>query len=219
MRITRLAATILFLAASTLASQSQELTRLYAPRPPAGSAYVRIVPPQPADALRLDGAAAEITPGEVATIYRVVKGGVPVAIELDGKVVQGALVPAADNFSTIVIGPDGTARLIADGTDARNDLKAQLRVYNLVPGCKGAVAVENGPTVFDGLATDETRSRAINPIEARLVGRCGDAETPAFQLPPLKAGDHFSLFLLEGSSGPELKGQRDETEPYHGAPE
>ncbi|MGQ3675472.1 alginate O-acetyltransferase AlgF [Xanthobacter sp. TB0139] len=219
MRITRLVLAALLLMAPATTSLAQELTRLYAPRPPAGSAYVRIVPPQPAGAVRFGDATAQVTPGEVATIYRVVKGGAPVTIALDGKAVQGTPTPAADSFSTIVIGANGSARLIADGTDARNDLKAQLRVYNLVPGCKGAVAVEKGPTVFDGLATDETRSRAINPIEARLVGRCGNTETPAFQLPPLKAGDHFSLFLLEGPSGPELKGQRDETEPYHGAPE
>lgn len=199
-------------------AQAQELTRLYAPKPPAGSAYVRVVDLSRSGALIGFEAGSGITSaqGEAATIYRIVKGGTPLNLTLAGKAVKGSVTPPADAFSTIVIGADGRAVLIADSTEGRNDLKAQLRFYNLVPGCAGAVAVENGPTVFEGVAPNETRQRTINPIEATLVGRCGEAKTETLKLPPLKAGDHFSVFLVPGPSGVVLAGQRDETEPYRG---
>lgn len=209
------------LAAVALATPAtaQELTRLYAPKPPAGSAYVRVV-----DLARSGtpigigaSAPAPVPAGDTATIYRVVKGGAPLAVTVGGAAVAGPIVPAADAFSTVVVPPSGPAVVIADPTEGRNDLKAQLRFYNLVPGCTGAVAVaDGGPTVFDAVATNDTRQRAINPIEARLSARCGETAAPPLTLPPLRAGDHYSLFLLPGAAGPVLTGQRDETEPYRG---
>lgn len=217
MWITRLVLSVLLLA-SPVAVQAQELTRLYAPRPPAGSAYVRVVDLHPAaTTLRINGSETSAAHGEAATIYMVVEGGKPVRISRDSSPLGHSQIPPADSFSTIIIARDGTTHLITDGTDGRNDLKAQLRAYNLVTGCSATVAVEDGPTVFVDVATNGTAARAINPVEARLVGKCGDKTSAPLQLPPLKAGDHFSLFLVEGSSGPELRGQRDETEPYHGS--
>lgn len=197
--------------------QAQELTRLYAPKPPAGSAYVRVVDlTRSGTLIGFDaGSGVAAAQGEPATIYRIVKGGAPLSLTLAGKPVKGTVTPPADAFSTIVIGA-GEAMLIPDSTEGRNDLKAQLRFYNLLPGCAGAVAVQDGPTVFEGVATNETRQRAINPIEATLVGRCGAATTDTLKLPPLKAGDHYSIFLVPGPNGAVLAGQRDETEPYRG---
>lgn len=198
--------------------QAQELTRLYAPRPPAGSAYVRIVDLDPTDIrLKVAGSRAPVAAGEVATIYRVVKGGQPVDLSRNGSPLADVPTPPADTFSTIVITPDGKAHLISDSTDGRNDLKVQLRFYNLVPDCAGAVTLVGGPTVFENAGTNETLSRVINPVEARLEGRCGDKTSAPIQLPALKAGDHYSLFLVQGASGLELRGQRDETEPYRGS--
>ncbi|WP_234052860.1 MULTISPECIES: alginate O-acetyltransferase AlgF [unclassified Xanthobacter] len=199
-------------------AHAQELTRLYAPKPPAGSAYVRVVDLSRSGALiGFDaGSGIAAAQGEPATIYRIVKGGTPLNLTLSGKPVKGTVTPPADAFSTVIIGAGGNAVLIPDSVEGRNDLKAQLRFYNLVPGCAGAVAVVDGPAVFEGVATNETRQRAINPIEATLAGRCGEMKTESLKLPPLKAGDHFSLFLVPGPSGVVLAGQRDETEPYRG---
>ncbi|MFG1277839.1 alginate O-acetyltransferase AlgF [Xanthobacter autotrophicus] len=210
----------LALAMASFGAQAQELTRLYAPKPPAGSAYVRVID------LSLSGLpiafgsgpAAPMAQGDTATIYRVVKGGAPLALSIDGRPVAGEIVPAPDAFSTVVVPAGGPAVVIADSTEGRNDLKAQLRFYNLVPGCDGAVTVaDGGPTVFEAVAPNATRQRAINPIEAILSATCGAAASGPLTLPPLKAGDHYSLFLLPGASGPVLTGQRDETEPYRGA--
>lgn len=215
----RLAAGLAVFAGLAAPAPAQELTRLYAPKPPMGSAYVRVVD------LTLGGApiaigtgpAAPVPAGDTATIYRVVKGGAPLAVAIGGKPAEGEITPAADAFSTLVVPAVGPAVVITDPTEGRNDLKAQLRFYNLVPGCAGAVAVaDGGPVVFEGVATNDTRQRAINPIEAVIAASCGPAVAPPLKLPQLKAGDHYSLFLLPGASGPKLTGQRDETEPYRG---
>ena len=226
-RVTRRAAShmvagfgALAIAVAGLGAQAQELTRLYAPKPPAGSAYVRVVDLDRGGAPLAfgTGPAAPVAQGDTATIYRVVKGGAPLAVSIDGRPVAGEIVPAADAFSTVVVPANGPAVVIADSTEGRNDLKAQLRFYNLVPGCEGAVAVaDGGPTVFEAVAPNTTRQRAINPIEAILAATCGAAASGPLTLPPLKAGDHYSLFLLPGASGPVLTGQRDETEAYRGA--
>lgn len=204
---------------TTPARAAGELARLYAAKPPPGSAYVRVLDLSgKPGALSFDGKPA-VTPaaGELGTMFRIVKGGAPLNLTRDGLPVASGLVPAPDSFSTIVLLPGGGAKLIPDPTEGRNDLKAQLRFYNLAEGCPGSVAVKDGPTVFEGVATFDTRQRSINPIEATLVAHCGDKATADLKLPPLKAGDHFSLFLVAGPSGPTLAGQRDETEPYEGA--
>lgn len=216
--VRRFAAALALLATAAMPAAAQELTRLYAPKPPVGSAYVRVVDLTAGSGpIAIGGAAAASVPaGDTATIYRIVKGGAPLAVTLGGKPAAGSIVPAADAFSTVVVGAGGQAVVIADPTEGRNDLKAQLRFYNLVPGCAGAVAVaDGGPTVFEGVATNDTRQRAINPIEAKITATCG-GKSSSLTLPPLKAGDHFSLFLLPGAAGPKLTGQRDETEPYRG---
>ena len=198
---------------------AQELTRLYAPKPPTGSAYVRVVDLSASGAPIGIGTApaAPVPPGDTATIYRIVKGGAPLSVSLAGKPAEGSIVPPADAFSTVIVPASGPAVVIADPTEGRNDLKAQLRVYNLVPGCAASVVVaDGGPVVFEGVATNDTRQRAINPIEAVLGASCGTAVAQPLKLPPLKAGDHYSLFLLPGANGPKLAGQRDETEPYRG---
>ena len=186
-------------------ASAQELTRLYAPKPPLGSAYVRVVDLAGSGAPIGIGTApaAPVPAGDTATIYRIVKGGAPLAVSVAGKPAEGSIVPPADAFSTVIVPASGPAVVIADPTEGRNDLKAQLRVYNLVPGCAASVAVaDGGPVVFENVATNDTRQRAINPIEAVLAASCGAAVAPPLKLP--------------GTTGPKLTGQRDETEPYRG---
>lgn len=201
-------------------AHAQEIGRLYAARPPAGSAYVRFVRAEVAPVrVGIEGAnVAEVLPREdaIASVYRIVDGGRAFAVTVDGKAV-GTVTPAADQFTTIVLRNDGgilKAVPIADSTEGSDDLKAELRLYNLVPGCVGAVAIAAGPTVFKDVPEAESRRRAINPVEASLVGKCGAKESAPMRLPSLKAGDHYSLFLIGASEAPILAGQLDSTEPY-----
>jgi alginate O-acetyltransferase complex protein AlgF len=94
-----------------------------------------------------------------------------------------------------------------------SDLKAQLRFFNLMPGCEAMLRIAEGPTVFDAVAFTTVKSRAINPVEAQLEASCGGSNV-SLKLPQLRAGDHYSLFLTQAGGKSALTGQSDETEPY-----
>ena len=206
--------------ASIPTSQAQEIGRLYAARPPAGSAYLRFVTNSVTPmAVGIEGVGREQTlpsNDRRATSYRIVKGGQAARIIIDGKPVA-TITPEPDRFTTVFISGDPAAPVstIADTTEGGNDLKADLRIYNLVPGCRATISVVDGPVVFEGVGERETRRRVVNPIKAELVGRCGQSESQPYRLPALKAGDHYSLFLAGTVDAPVLVGQQDETEAYN----
>lgn len=181
---------------------AQEIARLYAARPPAGSAYVRLVDP--------DG------PHQAATDYRIVDASIPMPLTVNGKVLA-PLRLVAGTFNTVIVA-NGKALVLLDATDSRDDLKAELRFYNLVPGCQATLALRGGPTVFGPVAYAAPAKRNINPVRAELVGSCaGAGSAAAVALPPLKSGDHVSLFLSGAPGQPRLRVQADATEAVRGA--
>ncbi len=211
-----------FLVVSGLAQQAaaQEIGKLYAARPPAGYAFVRVaVANRSAEAgsIQIDSSKIPIDDAAVASRYRAVKADTAVRISAGGAVIDDKTIPRADQFSTIVIRRDGsgwTSTTIEEGQGAVNDLKAQLRFFNLVPRCEASLKIMDGPVVFDATASGTVKSRAINPVQARLEASC-NGRTAALALPQLRSGDHFSLFLTEkGEEAVSLSGQFDETEPY-----
>lgn len=197
---------------------AQEIGRLYAPRPPAGYAFVRVVAGDAAlpSRIKLDAAAVPIDGNSVASPYRAVRADQAITITVDGSVLPERILPAGDKFSTVVVAREGagwTSYLIDEGQGTSNDLKAQLRFFNLVATCDATLKVANGPIVFDTTAFKSVRSRAINPVQARLEASCG-GRSASYELPQLRSGDHVSLFLRETVGGLGLSGQFDETEPY-----
>lgn len=205
-------ATLLSCAALTPAA-AQEIARLYAAQAPAGSAYVRVVTAadQP---LRIDLGGKQETiggPRRPASDYRLIDAATPMAIQAGGKALA-ALSIKAGSFNTVVI--DGAkALLINDSTGERNDLKAELRLYNLVPGCAARLALAQGPAIFEHLPHQASTRRYINPVKASLVASCdGGATAAPMALPAMKPGDHVSLFLSGAAPRLRLWGQVDTTE-------
>jgi len=192
--------------------------RLYAPSPPPGSSYVRVVNAGTAAANVAIGSAAPLTldsSHRIATAYRVVPGRASVAITVDGKESRIAVPP--DKFLTVVYRPGG-AKLttITDDPGEDNPLLAQLRFYNLVAGCPGSLALEKGPSIFSAVAPNEEKSRSINPVVATLTTMCGSRAGTSLKLPLLKARDRYSIFLVGHSSKPVAVGNADSTEPFKG---
>ena len=127
------------------------------------------------------------------------------------------MIPLADQFSTIVVEREATgwkSYVIEEGHGNLNDLKAQLRFFNLAVGCQASLKVANGPVIFEATEVRSVRSRAINPVQAQLEASC-NGQSILLALPQLRAGDHFSIFL-RGTAGEQLRlsGQHDETEPF-----
>lgn len=203
------------------AASAQPLTKVYGARPPSGSSYVRVVDGGPAAAKVAVGTEDAVTlspSGTIATTYRVIPGGKSLTITIDGKSAAPITVPP-DKFLTLVYRPSAAGpklTTITDDPGEDNGLLAQLRFYNLVPNCAGSLAIDGGPAVFDGVATDASKSRSINPVSATLVPKCGAAAGAGLKLPPLKAGDHYSIFLTGDAAKPVAVGNADATEPYKG---
>ena len=58
----------------------------------------------------------------------------------------------------------------------------------------------------------QSESRFVNPTSATLVPRCGSRSGRPLQLPLLKAGDRYSIFLVESHPKPLAVGNVDAME-------
>jgi alginate O-acetyltransferase complex protein AlgF len=191
---------------------------LYAPQPPANASYLRALNASALSAkVELSGSAVAqtLTPGE-ATRFSVVTQGTPVHVTVDGQALtlNGAADGAAvGDALTIALTHDakGWHATRISGKYGRVDgLKATLHAFNFAPGCSAKISLgADGPAVFDQMSTGAQISRAVNPVSATLVGQCGAAKSAPLTLPPLAAGDSYSLFLTGSAAKPELAGVRD----------
>lgn len=195
---------------------SAQVQMLYATKIPAGSSFVRVADggASPVSVAIGPAVAVSLAPtGPVATSYRLVTGGTQLTITVDGKV--HALDVPANRYLTYIYRPGSASAqftAITDDPGEDNGLRAELRFYNLVPKCDGALSIENGPAVFEGVATDQSRSRSINPVAATLVPKCGSTAGPALKLPLLKAQERYSIFLVGHFDKPSALGNSDVTE-------
>lgn len=215
----RLAAIAVCCVVAQLAN-AQDIGKLYAARPPEGYAFVRVAVANSSEGagdIQIASTAAHIDAPAIASRYRAVKAGKPINISIAGAAVDGKIIPLADQFSTVVIDREAAgwkSYVIEEGHSNLNDLKAQLRFFNLASGCQASLKIANGPIIFDATEARNVRSRAINPVQAQLEALC-DGQSISFALPQLRAGDHFSLFLRGKAGGQlNLSGQHDETEPF-----
>lgn len=217
MLATALSLSPLFASAQHAAGEGR-LAQLYAARPPAGSAFVRVVNPG-ATTLTVapgNGAAQQVGPASRATRYAIVEGGKPFTVRVAGQARTQPAV-AAGSFTTLVLDPAGVTRplrVIADGGGSTDALKAEIRFYNLASSCPQAklAMADNGPVVFNAVPAGNGIARAINPVKARLVAGCGGKDSVAFELPGLQPGDRYSLFLTGSASAPVLQGQPSSTD-------
>jgi alginate O-acetyltransferase complex protein AlgF len=204
---------------------ADDVASLYAPQPPADAAYLRVLNASAQSArVVLSGSvgAQTLAPGEV-TRLSVVTHGMPMRVTIDGRplplensgaaTAAAATAVAAGEALTIALAYDakGWHATRISGTYARVDgLKATLHAFNFAPGCSAKISLGgDGPTVFDPISAGAQTSRAINPVSATLVGQCGAVKSAPLRLPPLAAGDSYSLFLTGDASKPELIGVRD----------
>ncbi len=202
-----------------LAAQAQEgkLAQLYAARPPAGSAFVRVIQPGPG-ALKVrvaDGPEQSLGPAQRAGSYAIVEGGRAFAVDVAGQP-RALLKVRPGSFTSLVAdAPGRPLRAIDDSGSGGDALKAEVRFYNLATGCGPAALTlaGNGPALFADVAAGASAARPVNPVKAALSAGCG-ARTAAFALPALQPGDHYSLFLTGSAQAPQLQGQLSRTDPY-----
>ncbi len=207
-----------WVASAQQAGQEGRLAQLYAPRPPAGSAFVRVLNPGSA-AVKAgvgNGTDQSIGPATRATRYAIVEGGKPFNLRVAGKARSQAQV-AAGSFITLVLDPATPSKplaVLADGGGTSDALKAEVRFYNLATGCaQGRLTIaDTGTVVFPAVTAGSSAARGINPVKARLVAGCGGNDSAPVALPALQPGDHYSLFLTGTAAAPVLQGQLSGTD-------
>lgn len=208
-------ALLLCSALPTIAQAEGKLAQLYAPRPPAGSAFVRVLQPSAGGVQVQVGhnPAQQLAAGQLASSYNVVKGGEPFTVLIAGKS-AGTLSVAADSYQSLVL-HDGKLQVLDDSAASDDALKAELRFYNLASACPaGQLQVQAGPTLFADVAPQTSQARAINPVSATLTAGCGAAQAKPLPLPQLQPGDHYALFLTGSAEQPVLRGELSSTAPY-----
>jgi len=202
---------------------------VYAPAPPRGSAYVRIVNTLPNDVqIRSDFLPTlrfGSQPALRATPYTVVENvaGRPLRLEMaDGQSQgRGALTAAPGAFVTVIIHHDGrgslTATPISEDTDF-NRARARLAFYNALPDCPAAsVQLQpSGQAVFADVPPLQGRARSVNPVVARVRAICGANVSAEFALEGLEAGGMYSMWIIPGAgaASPEAFLIRDTTAVY-----
>lgn len=207
---------------------AQDVAGLYGPQPPANATYVRVVnlAAQPARITLPGSEGAQTLAAGASTRLSVVTPGTSLRVTVDGREPQAATKAAdaagaasatdatAGQAITVVLTHEAQgwrAARVAHPQERLDAMRATLRVYNFAGACAGKIAVaDGGPTVFAQVPAGTQQARAINPIAARLTGACGAATTAPLQLPPLAAGDSYSLFLSGDAAKPLLTGTRDE---------
>lgn len=218
MKFTALLAAVLLMGAGlpTVVYAEGKLAQLYAPRPPAGSAFVRVLyPAAGTEQVQLGQNEPQRLDGErLASSYNVVKGGEPFAVRIGGKTV-GTLTVAAGSYQSLVL-DQGKLLVLDDSAASEDALKAELRFYNLASDCPaGQLQVEGGgPTLFSAVLPNTTQARAINPVSASLSAGCGAVQAKALALPQLQPGDHYALFLTGSAEQPVLRGELSSTAAF-----
>jgi len=216
-----MAAMLLLSAHGAMAQQgtaAQDVARLYA-LPPEGSIYVRVLNPERKNIQVQvgDGRTEQLSASaKLASDYRVQPGGGDFRVRVDGKPLKVEGRAPGSGFVTLVLKPGAAASAypIIDQAQGGGGLKAELALYNLVQGCSAKLSLAAGAVVLPSVAEATRAVRAINPVQAVLVGQCGASTSAPLELPALKAGDRYSLFLIGGADAPVLKGQAARTEAY-----
>ncbi|RRV03755.1 alginate O-acetyltransferase [Pseudomonas sp. v388] len=204
--------------ASSAAQAAPEIAQLYAPKLPEGSAWVRVVnPSDSALQVRLNQGQdiALSAASTAASPFQAVDARQPLHLTVNGREVKGLKAPK-DAWVTLILGSDPAAapRLVIDPPPRGKDLRAELNVYNLNPGCANAdLKLANGSKVFSQVPQGGQAQRTINPVQATLIASCGQSASLPLKLVPFKAGDRYSLFLVGSAQTPRLIGLVDQTAP------
>jgi alginate O-acetyltransferase complex protein AlgF len=169
---------------------------LYAPAPPAGSAFVRVVNAQPGSAAlaaTVGGKSAGNVAFGQASAYVVVPQGEREA-NFGGQKKQGFAV-AAGGFYTVALTPTGVV-VVNDGTNT-NLAKALVSLYNFSGKPSLDLKTADGATtVVAGVASGAAGSRAVNPLTVGFVAMSGAELLYTQPSVTLDRGSAYSLIVM-----------------------
>ncbi|GGR00431.1 alginate O-acetyltransferase AlgF [Deinococcus ruber] len=180
---------ILTLAVLTAGAALAQDTGLYAPAPPANSAFVRVLNAPTATL----GSASVTAPASAASPYVVIPQG-----EFTAKLgaTSSKLTVVAGHFYSVVA-VAGKLVLLTDQA-ADNKAKALLTIYNLSKTASIDLKTADGKTsVVSGVKTGESGSRAVNGITVDLAAFNGPKALGTLKGVKLERGNAYALVLTD----------------------
>lgn len=186
-----------FLLATFALAQDGGDVGLYAPAPPPGSAFVRVVN---AGGASVSGTVGKYATGAVATgkaspYWAVPGGAVSITVGTKTQSVQAA----AGGFVTVVSGLPGKTELVplVDVVSA-NRAKASIVLYNLSskPGVDLATA-DGAITLFTDIAPGAESMREVNALSVAFAVNGPDAPVTTFPVVTLERGVAYSVIVYE----------------------
>jgi alginate O-acetyltransferase complex protein AlgF len=167
---------------------------LYAPVPPADSAFVRTVnlTGDATASIQLDGSSLPAGAQPLVSDYAVIKQG---DHSLSAGAQKSPVTIEAKQYYTIVVAADGKTNVLKDAL-IEDPSKAMLYFYNLSDKSSVSLfAPSHKATVFENIAVGASTSRAINAVAIGLVVKAGDSEIGTTGDVDLKRQVGTSVFL------------------------
>lgn len=176
---------------------------LYAPAPPAGAAFVRVInaTTDKGDAAVGAGDAVSIGIGE-ATPYAVVEDDT-VSVALGG---HSADVAAADGtFVSVVMRAEGEPLVLVDAANESRG-KATVTLYNLTDAAGLALKTGDGTIeVVTPVAPGASGSRAVNPLSIGFKVFDGTEAVAEIPSEDLRGGQAYAVIVTQNSQGPKAR--------------
>lgn len=156
----------LFLTFLPLTASADEAA-LYAPTPPADSAFVRVINASTSDDLNITLSGSEPVASEEARVssYSVLKEGAHTLALGDA---ENTLDLEAGNYYTVAITADGTHKVIKD-IFVEDPTKAALHFYNFSTETVSLTSPSYGATIFENIESNDGTARDINAVTFDLA--------------------------------------------------
>lgn len=217
------------LLAQAVAAHAQSEATLYAPEPPANSAYVRVIHLSSEKALDLvvdgDRRVGNLAGTKPSDYLVLAAGKHTLALKRPGNpselVSMTMSLESGRAFTVAVTALRQDAKpLVFEDKANSNMLKAGLTVYHLdaKAGPVDVLTADGKTTVFSNLAPDTSRNISVNPIKVELmVARTGTRSAMARATVAMSPGGTYSFLILPGAGGkPVAQAVQNKVERYSG---
>ena len=195
---------------------------LYGKQPPHGSAFVRFVSTLPQSVvIHKEGREVPLgtaTADRVAP-YEVIENAASRKLAISVGPSRFTYQPQPDSYATLVLAKDSSGAItmtpIVDKAEF-NQTRARIAFYNLVPDCKAATLAldPGGQAVFSDVTFGDTKSRAVNPVQAAVRAACPSGASTTMTLGGMEIGSSYSIWFAEPGSEPILLLTRDTSARY-----
>lgn len=164
---------------------------LYAPAPPAGSAFVRVANADAAASVTLDGRAALTAPAQGVSAYLVVPQG-PHTFRTGSATLKLNVV--GGTYQTMVLQGGKWRALPAEQPGSVT--RARLTLYNLSDAPASLLTADGRTRLLPDLGPGAVKSLSVNAVSAALGVFAGGSPIQTFPTEALRAGASYSAFVF-----------------------